>query len=227
MTPGGTDYQAYYDDVLDVTWLADANLAATNTFGVAGIFSNGTMSWDKAIDWIAALNDASYLGAGDWRLPKVTPLNGIGFLYDVSYDGSTDYGFNQSAPDTAFAGSTGSEMAHLFFNTLGNKGYCDPLASTLDYCANPQPGWGLTNAGPFVNLNASYYWSGTAYPFSTPAAWDFSFGPGAQDITVASQPFNTWAVRSGDIAVVPAPPALWLLGSALGATAWVRRKVIG
>ena len=24
-TPGGTDYQAYYDDVADLTWLADAN----------------------------------------------------------------------------------------------------------------------------------------------------------------------------------------------------------
>jgi hypothetical protein len=29
--------QAYYDDVLDITWLANANLAAGNTFGVGGI----------------------------------------------------------------------------------------------------------------------------------------------------------------------------------------------
>ncbi|HET9062610.1 MAG TPA: hypothetical protein VFO62_04915, partial [Candidatus Binatia bacterium] len=33
-TPGGSDYQAYYDTELDITWLADANLAQTNTFGV-------------------------------------------------------------------------------------------------------------------------------------------------------------------------------------------------
>ena len=26
-TPGGTDYQAYYDDQLDITWLSDANAA--------------------------------------------------------------------------------------------------------------------------------------------------------------------------------------------------------
>jgi len=25
-TPGGTDYQAYYDDVLDITWAANANI---------------------------------------------------------------------------------------------------------------------------------------------------------------------------------------------------------
>ena len=29
LTPGGTDYQAYYDDVLGITWLANANLAAS------------------------------------------------------------------------------------------------------------------------------------------------------------------------------------------------------
>ena len=34
-TAGGTDYQAYYDTVLKITWTADANLAATNTFGLA------------------------------------------------------------------------------------------------------------------------------------------------------------------------------------------------
>ena len=26
LTPGGTDYQAAYDDVLDITWLTDADL---------------------------------------------------------------------------------------------------------------------------------------------------------------------------------------------------------
>ena len=34
VTPSGTDYQAYYDDVLNITWLADANLAKSQTFGL-------------------------------------------------------------------------------------------------------------------------------------------------------------------------------------------------
>jgi hypothetical protein len=32
-TPGGTDYQAYYDTDLDITWVANANLAATKSAG--------------------------------------------------------------------------------------------------------------------------------------------------------------------------------------------------
>ena len=31
LTPGSTDYQAYYDDGLDITWTRNANLAATLT----------------------------------------------------------------------------------------------------------------------------------------------------------------------------------------------------
>jgi len=37
-----------YDDVLDITWLQDANLAASNTFGVGGIDAAGWMTWDTA-----------------------------------------------------------------------------------------------------------------------------------------------------------------------------------
>lgn len=35
-TPGGTDYQAYYDTEADLTWLADANYAQTSGFDSDG-----------------------------------------------------------------------------------------------------------------------------------------------------------------------------------------------
>ncbi|MBI3570923.1 MAG: DUF1566 domain-containing protein [Gammaproteobacteria bacterium] len=60
--------QAVFDTDRNITWLTDANLAASNTFGVSGI-SGGAMNWYKAQDWIAAMNAASYLGFNDWRLP--------------------------------------------------------------------------------------------------------------------------------------------------------------
>lgn len=51
-----------YDDVLNVTWLQNANLAASNTFGVSGIEANGAMTWDTANAWVAAMNAANYQG---------------------------------------------------------------------------------------------------------------------------------------------------------------------
>ena len=75
---GGGTNNAVYDDVLDITWLANANLAASNTFGVAGINGSGRMTWDTAQSWISAMNsDGSngYLGVNSWRQPTVSPVN--------------------------------------------------------------------------------------------------------------------------------------------------------
>jgi len=52
-TPGGTDYQAYYDEDADLTWLADANAA-------------GVMNWVNANNWAANLDIDGVTG---WRLP--------------------------------------------------------------------------------------------------------------------------------------------------------------
>ncbi len=49
---GGT----VYDTDRDIYWLANANLAATETFGVAGIHADGRMTWYTAQDWIVGMN---------------------------------------------------------------------------------------------------------------------------------------------------------------------------
>jgi hypothetical protein len=64
------DHKTVYDAALNITWLADANLAATNTFGVQGINADGSMSYEAATDWIEAMNNANYLGHSNWHLPN-------------------------------------------------------------------------------------------------------------------------------------------------------------
>jgi hypothetical protein len=84
---------AVYDSELDITWLANANLAATMAFGlpVSGnesptddtieIGSTGRMEWDTAKAWIAAMNNADggtgYLGFNDWRLASMSVVGGV------------------------------------------------------------------------------------------------------------------------------------------------------
>ena len=89
--------QAYYDTALNITWLADANLAGSNTFGVSGIGSTpsdlGYMGWNTANSWIAAMNSASYLGISTWRLPKMIDINNDGCLNNNAFIG-TDCGYN-------------------------------------------------------------------------------------------------------------------------------------
>lgn len=88
-----------YDDVLRITWLQDAHLAASESFAVASIVG-GYMNWDTAQAFIAAMNASAYKGFTNWRLPTVMPLDGAAFNYRCfgCGDGSGDLGINISAP---------------------------------------------------------------------------------------------------------------------------------
>jgi len=207
-TPNGTDYQAYYDDILDVSWLADANAAG------------GPMNWSAANSWAANLNVSGVTG---WRLPDTNPINGIGFDITATQDGSTDLGHNISAPGTVFAGSTASDLAFLFYNTLGN---------ISDYNADGTWAGGvcgsscLSDTGPFSNVQAVGYWS--AIEFDSSDAWYFHFNVGLQRGFEKTRDdlFYAWAVHDGNISAVPVPAAVWLFGSALGLLGWMRRKAV-
>lgn len=218
-TPGGSDYQAYYDADLGITWQADANLSLTQSFGVptdSGSFPpngkvslyNGSMYWSTAQLWIAGMNAANYLGFNDWRLPRIVDTGPPGC--DAAPSG-TDCAYNVDL-------ST-SEMADLYYRTLGNAGYCSPS----NVCN--QPGWGLINTGPFSNIQTSRpYWSGTIYAPDTTRSWTFDFEDGGQN-SYPPGPLFVWAVRTGDIAAVPLPAAPWLIAPALGLIApWVKRR---
>ena len=220
-----------YDDVLNISWLADINLAATQTFGVAGIDSNGFMGWDTANSWIAAMNSANYLGHNTWRLPTLTPINGVAFNEPYLFDGSTDHGYNVTAPGTIYAGSTASELAHLFYNTLGNVARCDtsnPAGTNPDNCTGPTPQvWGLKNTGLFGSeLIEQRYWYNIEGKTNPARAYDFSTWDGSQGIGHKGGMFVAWAVLDGNAtAAVPVPAAMWLFSSGLlGLVAVSRRR---
>lgn len=80
-----------YDDVLNVTWLQDANYAQTS-----GYDADGRMTWQEAMRWAEGLK---YGGFKDWRLSS--SLN-----YD---DGLICWGWNCSK----------SELGHMFYEEFG------------------------------------------------------------------------------------------------------------
>jgi hypothetical protein len=156
------DRQTVYDPIAHVTWLADANLAAKQTFGVADINPDGSMEHAAAVRWIDAMNKAvggrGYLGQKNWQMPETgTPDP------SCSLKGTT--GFD----------CTGSAMGVLFYKQLG-------LRRGESVVAVPD-----VKIGPFHDIQPYLYWACEAETATSrcqsqgPAdgfEWNFSFGNG-------------------------------------------------
>jgi hypothetical protein len=167
LSPDGT---TVYDIANNISWLANANLAASNRFGLpvctpaadpkACVNASGSMSYQAAAAWVNAMNAANYLGHSNWQLPT-TP--------------STD----TTCP---FVGPHGESFGfNCMASALGSL-YYDALGLTAPKTAVPVPS---QTAGPFSNFQPYLYWSQS--PASGQAAGNatFSFNSGFQGANTA------------------------------------------
>src|SRR5271165_3401223 len=114
-----------YDSANNITWLANGNLPAMNRFGLPlcngsqigqqiCVNASGSMNYNAAAAWVAAMNAANYLGHSDWQLPttpvtdkncgKVGPTGGsFGFGCTAGALDSLYNGLGLKPPNTAVA----------------------------------------------------------------------------------------------------------------------------
>ena len=189
-----------FDSELNVTWIQNANLGATEHFGVQshttnsdGIYLDGRMNWVTALSWIDGMNTSNYRGYNDWRLPKI-PLPNAANLNCATYDGSSDCGYNIA--------NKNNEIAFLFYGSLGNISNFD---SKGNYRNRP-----AVSTGPFFNTDQRRYWLGTPLPpvFGPHQAFTFAFDSGLKEWDDKFDPYYAtfaWALRNGDVSPVPEP----------------------
>jgi len=177
----------YFDSSLGVTWLADWNAA-------------GPMNWYQSKSWAATLD---VFGVRGWRLPTSLDTGASGC--DLSPAGGTDCGYN---PSTA-----SSELAHMFYITLGNLARCAPGDGNCDN--GEQIAWGLSNTANFANVQR-YYFAGAEFipdpnAPSPGLAWSFYAYDGFQGAMGQHTAIWAVAVRDGEIQPVSEPAAVNLL----------------
>lgn len=212
-----------YDDVLNVTWLSDANYGAGSTYddneNGGGTIIDGRMTWANANAWAANLSFTSGVNVFDnWRLPTVvdtgTPnCNG-------AYSG-TDCGWNVQ---TVSGGTVYSELAYMYYINLGNQ-------AAYNISGIPQSGYGLVNdpVNPndeslFSNLKSAVYWTGTEFVAPTIYALGFDTSNGYQYNYDKNSDFYAWAVHTGDVGAVPEPGTYAMLMAGLGLLGAVARR---
>jgi hypothetical protein len=178
VNPGG---QTIFDPVANVTWPANANLAAGNTFGLPYCTSpttptvcvsrDGAMTIAAAQQFISAMNTTAYLGQTNWELPPI----------DHSCNG---YNCNAAT----------NPLGELFYSQLG-------LSEGTPVVATPN-----IAVGPFNNLQPYLYWSCEAATIqdvcqtqgpATGFEWTFSFGNGFLGTDILANEFYVTAYFIG------------------------------
>lgn len=205
-----------YDDVLDITWLQDANYAASSGYAAANavgapnssytnIQADGTMGWDAAAAWASQL---VYGGFDDWRLATnhtVTPNQAQSEIYGYPDLGELGYMFHHNLGNPLTDNVPGGTCA---LDCLNNSSFVDPDT-------------GLTVS--FDNIQNGSYWDGALW--SQYGGVLFYMGGGLQGVDEKDNSNYAWSVRDGDVGAVPVPAATWLFGSAiLGLVGYKRKK---
>jgi hypothetical protein len=111
------DGQAYFDDELEITWIADANI-------------NGRGTWDYQMAWAASLEID---GITDWRLASMD-VNGDGTILDCLVDGPVDCKDNELSYMFYYNHITPGSLGQ--FSNPGNPRYWSNVETELGGSTN-------------------------------------------------------------------------------------------
>ncbi len=182
--------QTAFDPVANVTWLTNANLALTNTFGLPRctradssalcVNSNGSMTRDSAVQFISNMNTyngVGYLRQANWELPVID-------------EGCRGYN----------CGGSENPMGELFYGQLKLK-QGEPVVAVAN-----------DRVGPFKNFQPYLYWACQGAAIRRPCdvvgpapnfEWSFSFGNGFEGTDLLHNALYTTAYFIGQRSSTP------------------------
>jgi len=186
-----------YDDVLNITWLQDANYAKSS-----GYHQTGKMSWVEANQWVNNLvyhDTIRNIDYTNWRLPKVNPISGSVFNHQFRLDGTSDEGYNITDPC--------SEFSFMYYVNLQLNGWWTKEGkhpSIFGVMKSWTAVWNdKSDIGLVKNLQSDGYYCGSPdAAFPSPAVWVFTTSEGNQrDGFRRPDAGFIWPVHDGDIAI--------------------------
>jgi hypothetical protein len=150
-----------YDPTLDVSFLANANLAGTlghdSPYWVDGINPDGSMNTTTLTNFLAALNNPAnpYLGITGWTIPTIAADGENPNCTITAPMGEASYGYN--------CDGTASQLGELFYDQLGSG-----AGQTLLMFTRPLDPLKFYELLFFNNWQLNYYWQCHPLPSDLP-----------------------------------------------------------
>jgi hypothetical protein len=148
-----------YDDVLEITWLQDANYIDTSGY----LGSSGRVGWYSANTWVDGLN---YGGFDDWRLPTMLS---IGLWNEPRF---TNVQLAATAAGVTLTNGNSSELSYMF--KVNDLSMFSRVQSTEIYWTNieynvlsdPYPFYGAWASSSTNGANGGYTKSAGAFAWA-------------------------------------------------------------
>ena len=184
-------FEGVYDDVLGITWLADANYAHTIGEGRNG----GTFGYYGAVNFVDSL---SFHAGNEWRLPSIK---------DSTYEFMCCNENNSAELENLYYLTLSNDLRNDLDSPL-NISFTDVLGGTYSFSNVSQNGY-VPNG-----FNKGYWYSDQ---LSTSNFHSFRFFDGRSESSNYQWDLLVWPVHDGDIGAspVPLPAGIYLFLSGL------------
>lgn len=213
-----------YDDIANITWLADANLLGTlfGSMGQSAVIQAIKAASPSITDGTGIVHTVvnkdfsnSYAGAASWYGAKAF----VGYLNSINYAGSSVWTLPSAgiSPVSGF-NQTSGQFGQLFYNTLGgsaNAGIPDTGYFTAESAAYHDDS---SNDDEHADSHSEddsasrTYWQDTELNNNLRKAWQFDMANGFQNTAKKSSAKSyIWAFVPGNLVSVPLPSAAWMM----------------